>query len=262
MKKIYRDQNNDEYWEKRWESAGADKDHFENMDVYPVKYAELAAREAHTILEAGVGGGRLFFHYKKQGKDIKGMDFSKNAINNILQKDPSADVICADITNLPYNDEMFDAIFAFGLYHNLENEQDLHQAFFESSRVLKKSGKIVFSVRINGLENDIIEHIARKNVKKPFTKFHKWQFDIEDVEHLLAQHELKINDVFFVRNVSFLFKFNLFRAKSMKQNVFNESTARSKGFRLNIWGRMLDSFLHKNYPKHFSNLLVIIASKN
>ena len=63
------------------------------------------------------------------------------------------------------------------------------------------------------------------------------------------------------RNVSFLFKFDIFRTNALKSSNFSESKARSEGFELNAFGKFLDNFLHKFFPKQFSNLLVIIATK-
>lgn len=115
MKKIFRDDFVDEYWEKIWESAGVDESKFINMNIYPIKYSEMVIDSSKDILEAGCGNGRLLFHYKNSGKNIKGIDYSQNAINNILKKDSSINVVQGSITELPYTNESFDCIMAFGL---------------------------------------------------------------------------------------------------------------------------------------------------
>lgn len=73
---------------------------------------------------------------------------------------------------------------------------------------------------------------------------------------------MQIQDLYYARNVSFLFKFDIFRTSKLKSSNFLESDARSGGFKLNLFGRVLDNFLHKLFPKYFSNLLVVIARKN
>lgn len=77
----------------------------------------------------------------------------------------------------------------------------------------------------------------------------------------MDKHNFRIDNIDYVRNVSVLFKFEFFKAKDMKKNNFNESKARSEGFKLNLLGRIIDKFLHKKFPKYFSNLMVVIATK-
>ena len=263
MKKIYRYEFVDDYWEKRWGNSEVDSDKFVNMNIYPIKYAEMVVGNSNNILEAGCGNGRVLFHYKRQGKDIKGIDYSINAINNIKEKDPDLDIIQGSILDLPYDDESFDCVLAFGLYHGIEEEKDLHRAFKETVRVMKPNAKIVFSVRANSLENDILEYFVRsKNKDKVFNKFHKWQFDEQDIKYFAQMNGLKIQELFYVQNVSVLFKFNIFKNKTMKKGKFDEAMARSDGFKLNFLGRTIDRVLHKRFPKYFSNLIVIIAEKD
>ena len=49
-------------------SSAADKSSFENLDIYPIRYVTKIESEAQDMLEAGCGTGRVFFHYKRQGK--------------------------------------------------------------------------------------------------------------------------------------------------------------------------------------------------
>lgn len=262
MRKVYRDNVNSDYWDKRWEAVGVDRTEFNNMDMYPIKYAELVTGNSTRILEAGCGTGRVYFHYKSRGKNIEGIEYSKVAVENILKEDPDAKVIQGSVTDLPYEKDSFDVVLAFGLFHNLKTEDELETAFSETSRVLKKKGKLVASVRCDSLENILIEKIMKwRSPQREFNKFHKCQFDLKDLTYYFEKSHLKIVKSFYDRNVSFLFKFNMFRAKNMKQDIFDEANARSEGFRLNSLGEALDNFLHRTFPKQFSNILVVIGEK-
>ena len=261
MRKVLRDKQNTDYWENRWASSGVDEDGFKNEEIYPIKYAKKLVTESSKILEAGCGAGRVYFHYKKLGYDIKGIEYSQRAVSNILQKDPNADVIQGSITNLPYEDNSFNAVLAFGLYHNIEDVSELQKSFEETYRVLEKGGQLVASVRFDSLENNMIENIVRKRAKgKTFDKFHRWHFSLNDMKNLLSE-KMKIEEVYTARNVSFLFKYDFFRTKDLKSSSFQESEARSSGFKLNFIGSVLDKALHSLFPNLFSNLLVIIAKK-
>jgi SAM-dependent methyltransferase len=261
MKKIYRDIHNSDYWEDRWKNSGVDENGFRNETIYPIKYANIAITKSDKILEAGCGAGRVYFHYKNKSFDIKGIEYSKNAVKNILTKDKNAEVIEGSITELPYKNNSFDTILAFGLYHNFENEKDIQKSFDETYRVLKHGGKLVASVRFDSVENNIVENIMKKKQKeKVFDKFHRCHFSLDDIKKFLGKN-MEIEDVYYARNVSFLFKYDFFRTKALKSSTFIESKARSTGFKLNFIGTLLDTFLHKFFPKYFSNLLVIIAKK-
>ncbi|MGD9559021.1 MAG: class I SAM-dependent methyltransferase, partial [Oscillospiraceae bacterium] len=265
MKKTFRAEQAKEYWENRWGSAGVDMQHFENLGIYPVKYADAVVAPAASVLEAGCGTGRLYFHYRRlygNEKTIHAFDYSENAVNNILRAQPDADVIQADVTCLPYADGAYDAVLAFGLFHGIEAPSDIVKGLAECARVLAAGGRLLFSVRLNGLENDIIDYRtkradAQKHGPRPFDQFHKWQFDVDDMDALCRRAHLQVEHVELVRNVSFLFKWNAFRHRTMKKKVFKESVARSTGFRLNFIGRCVDGFLHRRYPQHFSNLILI-----
>jgi SAM-dependent methyltransferase len=262
MKKILRTDYVDSYWDQRWRAAGVDQEVFKNLDIYPVKYSEQIAQESTSILEAGCGTGRLYFHYRNQGKDIEGLEYSHVAVDLIKKIDPSADIIQGSITELPYEDARFDAVLAFGLYHSIEDEKAIQKAFLETARVLKQGGKLVFSVRLDNLENRLLENIFRRRSNgKTFDQFHKWQFSEKDIEKLLKDAGMIWERAFYARNVSFLFKFDFFRSKHLKKNAFDESQARSGGFKLNKAGAFLDRILHSCFPKNFSNVIVVIAQK-
>lgn len=261
MRKVFRDKQNADYWEDRWAKSGVDADGFENENIYPIRYAKKAIKGGEKILEAGCGAGRVYFHFQKLGFDIKGIEYSKNAVKNILKKDEKAKVIEGSITDLKYENNSFDTVLAFGLFHNLENKEDLQNAFDETKRVLNEGGLLVASVRFDSLENKIIENIVKKRANGNFfNKFHRWHFSLDDMRNFLRD-DMKIEKVYYARNVSWLFKFDLFRTNALKTSNFSESKARSGGFELNLFGRLLDKLLHGLLPKHFSNLLVIIARK-
>ena len=273
MKKVFRHQHADNYWDKRWENAGIDSNSFENEKIYPVKYINELLDELWKsgdrdplMLEAGCGSGRVYFHYKAKGNNIKAFDYSDTAVTGILKAVPDADVIRADICNLPYNNESFNIVMAFGLFHSIEDLGEIVKGFIECERVLKKDGYLLFSVRLNGLENDIIDYRSktlykRKNGASAFSSFHKWQFDPDDVGDLCEKAGFEIVKMQFAKNVSFLFKWEFFKSIKNKSRRFSETRARSNGFKLNFLGTIIDKLLNWLWPRHFSNLIVVTAMK-
>lgn len=267
MKKIFRFTHNSDYWDNRWNNSGIDESTFKKLDFYPIKQSEKILQNYsinESILELGCGAGRIFLHYKNKNYNIKGIEYSKIAVKNIQKiLKNKKDVLQGNVLNLPYEDNSFNYILAFGLFHNLEKFKDIQKAFTESARVLKSDGKLLFSVRFDSLENNIVERIMQnRNQDKSFNKFHRWHFDLDSTKYMLDKAGLKIKEIEYSRNVSFLFKYEFFRAKEMKRSNFNESSARTQGFKLNKFGEKLDSFLHSFFPKQFSNLLILSVEKN
>ena len=255
MVKIFRDKENEQYWDDRWESCGVDIVGG-GGDIYPLKYAVENVFSGAKILEIGVGAGRVYLYFLKNGFEVCGIERSEIAVKNILKHTKDANVFCENVCDMHFANESFDRVFAFGVYHNIEDLDELQRAFYESKRVLKKGGQLVFSVRYHSLENRLIEKIIRRQKKGEFKCFHRWHFEFSDILRFLG-NDMVVQKVSYVRNVSFLFKFKCFR----KRTNFNEAVARNEGFLLNPLGSFMDRILHKIFSKAFSNLMVIVAQK-
>lgn len=239
-----------------------DEPRFLRKDIYPIMYSELIMGGCRKVLEAGCGAGRLMLHYLSEGKDMHGIEYSRVAVESLLARYPDMKIQQGDISNLPYASESFDGLLAFGLYHNLEDPEKIASAFRETSRVLVQGGKLVLSVRHDSLENRIIERIVeRRSDRSGSRHFHRMHFTPGEIRGLVEGNGFEVSRILYARNVSFLFKFGVFRGRDMKAAKFEESKARSGGFRLNMVGSAIDAFLHGLFPRHFSNLMVVVAEK-
>lgn len=87
------------------------------------------------ILDAGCGEGVLVEKYKKQGRDITGIDL--NVSNEYVVK--------GDILNMPFVDGSFDIVLFLDVIEHFDiTKQPL--AITELKRVLKKGGKLIISI--------------------------------------------------------------------------------------------------------------------
>ena len=258
MRKVLRHEDNQDHWDRRWADAERDADGFSDLNIYPIKYAQLVMdNPADCAVDLGAGLGRILKHYYNLGHNIVGLERSEVAVQKLKSEIPNSRIFAGDVQKLPFEDAQFDVISAFGLYHNLENE--LKQALLETARILKPGGRFCISVHPDNLEMRINEWYwkwkQRRHPKSPL-KFHKWLLGKQEFIRTLSQYQLNTQKVYFARNVSLLYRIPLLCSSSK-----NETERRTKGYRLNIIGRILDRILVTLFPSQFCNALVFIGTK-
>ena len=234
----------------------------ENLNAYPLKYSEMLIKKKGKILEAGCGAGRLLRFYHDKGHDIIGIDFIDGAIEKLKKIDSSLQVKVGDITDLDFENETFNYILAFGLYHNFEDNLD--KSIVETYRVLKNGGQLCASFRADNFQTKITDWLYKYRNNKKFDEsklsFHKMNLNKSEFKKLFIRHGFAVKEIMPVENMPFLFKFKFFRVNTQKN--FNESIGREKGYRLSFFGNILQKLLITLFPNQFCNVFVMIAEKN
>ncbi len=88
------------------------------------------------ILDVGCGNGK-YMNYRND-IHIKGIDISQELVNICINK--GFDVIKGNMTELPFENNLFDGIICIASYHHLDNDEDRKKTLNELYRVLKKGG--------------------------------------------------------------------------------------------------------------------------
>ncbi len=94
-----------------------------------------------NILDIGCGNGR---NMKYDNYNFYGVDNCLKFIE--LAKQVSPNVYLSDMTSLPFEDNLFDAIISIASFHHLSNNIRREQCLSELYRVLKPGGKILLSI--------------------------------------------------------------------------------------------------------------------
>lgn len=126
---------------------------------------ELEIKPGEKILEAGCGTGNLALKIKEGGAKVIGLDNCKEALDIYRKKDPTAELVLADLTEkLPFPDNHFDKIASNNTIYTLPKEKQL-EIMKEFYRVLKPNGKIVLGnlkkkwkpgkIYIEGIKRDL-----------------------------------------------------------------------------------------------------------
>ena len=261
MRKTFRKNHNKEYWQKRWSAIQIDEAQ-EDETSYPLKYALKAVHSSkEAILEAGCGNGRILRYFSEKGYNIEGFDFIGEAINNLKKCDPKLRVEVGDIKDLKYDSCSFDCILAFGLYHNLE-ENDLIIAIKETARIMKNNGRLCASFRADNFQNRINDFMADRKCESNKDKgksFHKLNLKPSELSSFFQSGGFNIDKIIPVENMPLFYKFKFFRSKTHK--IFNESLGRKEGYKLNSIGKILQGLLIKIFPHQFCNIYVLFAHK-
>jgi len=259
MRETYRSEDNKTYWTKRWDNIETDE-MMENKEKYPLKYTLDAIsyqNKDQKILEAGCGAGRILSYLYNNNYSVVGIEFIENAVKKIKLKNPNHEVYTMDIAKTTFNDEEFDTILAFGLYHNFQLD-NLKKSLIETKRILKNSGILCFSFRADNIQNLILDTIKGKKDSK--SKFHKLNLKKNEIEKILNDKGLKIIKSHYVVNMPLLFHFKIFRSQDQKS--FDEHIGRKKGYSLNLIGKIFNKLLLFFFKKHYCNIHVFYCKKS
>jgi len=141
-------------------------DHFSETRKYPWKDFEFLFEEVPAksrVLDMGCGNGRFYQLLKDKDVSYIGIDKSERLIEKARERYPEPEFLVGDGLSLPFKDESFDFVFSIAVLHHLPSEESRIQFLSEARRVLKKSGKLKFSVW-DLLSTD--KPIYRRNLKE------------------------------------------------------------------------------------------------
>lgn len=261
MYKAMRYEDNRTYWDKRWKDADSDSDSFADTSIYPVIYADMImSKKPKRTVELGCGLGRLVKHYHNQNFEIVGVERSLVAVEKLNSGARRYPIVAGDAANLPFRDGEFNALLAFGLFHNIEH--GMTKCVAEALRCLAPGGRYCISMRPDNIEMRFNEWYWRRLHKRKHesvaegSHFHKWLVTEKEFSALLERNGCRVDRVERARNVSLLWRIPLLRERST-----SESERRSQGYRLNFLGRSIDWMLRSLFPSSFCNVLVFIGEK-
>ena len=95
-----------------------------------------------TLLEVGVGSGRLLARLAERGWDVAGIDAAPRMVELARARVPGAKLEVARVEKLPFKDASFDAVVAVGVLEYADLEASLR----ELARVLRPGGQAVLGV--------------------------------------------------------------------------------------------------------------------
>ncbi len=99
--------------------------------------------EGTAVLELGCGNGKTLSAMKCRGWKVVALDISAEAVKLSSQILPDVSFLLANACRLPFQDDAFDAVFAFHITgHLLHSGRRIIAS--EAARVLRKDGRLFF----------------------------------------------------------------------------------------------------------------------
>lgn len=112
------------------------------LQDYMHKIFDFDKWKGKTILEIGAGAGIDAVEFARYGAIVHATDLTDKAIGHTTELanklNINLNIRKADATNLPYENEFFDLVYAFGILHHIPQ---VEKAMDEIHRVLKPGGK-------------------------------------------------------------------------------------------------------------------------
>jgi ubiquinone/menaquinone biosynthesis C-methylase UbiE len=115
-------------------------------------YSDFKKHQVKKLLELGCGQGRDTIFFASHDLDVYAIDSSKVAIEVIKQKIDKENISIKlkqfDASQgIPFGNRYFGAVYSHMFYNMRFTDEELKFLFKESSRVLKDSGLLYFSIR-------------------------------------------------------------------------------------------------------------------
>jgi SAM-dependent methyltransferase len=96
------------------------------------------------VLEGGCGRGQYVAYYSARGARMVGLDFARDALSELRQRDAGLLLCAGDVGALPFRSASFDVYYSGGVVEHFESGP--HAALREARRVLRDDGVLLASV--------------------------------------------------------------------------------------------------------------------
>lgn len=156
---------------------------FQNRNVSKYITDEIDALDNNLkVIDIGCGGGRYSRYVKQKGMFVIAVDKYSNMAAS-LAKD-NIPFIQGCIDNLFIQDNMFDVILSIGVIHNAITLEEYEKAISEMYRILKKDGKVIFSVFTNDVITDDLTLVGNS------------RYEINERQPMILLSKEEINNIF------------------------------------------------------------------
>jgi SAM-dependent methyltransferase len=183
----YRARPDEQFWSSHWQQQSLD-DLLEVAEHSPLtRFLERYLAPGERVLEGGCGLGQYVLYFRRRGVEMIGVDFSSDAVARHLAIQPQSEVHVADLTQLPFADETFDAYVSLGV---VEHYADGGQSVLsEAHRVLRPGGRLLLSTPYLNLSRRLLRPVVerqQRTLAESGCDFYQYAFSSRTLDRILA----------------------------------------------------------------------------
>ena len=108
---------------------------------------KLRLSSTDTLLDLGCGTGLISVNLSKKVSDMVGLDFGREVLlrakDNFVVGNDNIAFIQADITALPFRNEVFSKVLCYSVVHYLNDYEEFREALLEMARVCRPGGLVL-----------------------------------------------------------------------------------------------------------------------
>lgn len=138
------------------ETRSVDSD---SEDIRLLKLLVERLPKGAMILDAGCGSGRPVTQLLAESFAVTGVDFAQEQLHMAKASVPNAGFICADLSQMPFKDEAFDAICSYySIIHVPRGDHAKSLTGFH--RILRKGGLALLCTGAGDLNEDVSDYLG------------------------------------------------------------------------------------------------------
>ncbi len=124
-----------------------ERNRYENYAPWMREFASFSSYAGKRVLEVGVGQGTDLVQFAKGGAQVFGIDITQRhveiAAQNFQVRGMRASLQCATAAAIPFGNDLFDAVYSFGVLHHTDNTVG---CISECHRVLRPGGEFILGL--------------------------------------------------------------------------------------------------------------------
>jgi SAM-dependent methyltransferase len=243
-----------DYWDAVWNVADLRAHIRKNTNSWLVNITRRFLKQPALILEGGCGLGNHVYALSKNGYKAIGIDFAPKTVAYLNEHIPELDIRLADVRNLPFEAETFEAYWSLGVIeHFWDGFDEIAQ---EIQRVLKKNGYLFLTFPW------MSPHRINKAKQVKYNVWHPSFKEPKGFYQYILPNEV-VSDKFKKLGFDVIYETGLDALKGIKDEVDYSSIALNRLYKSNgMAARIIKKIINLTLSDKYGHIRLMVLRKN